>query len=108
MKTLSTVLLFTALTAKLAASQDAPPPPGQEGGDGQEGQPGPDGAPPPPPAPAPDVDPNRPNENYPYWVTNDYNCGECPMPPDLAWRWIGCSRGRRRGLTSSNRVFEAV
>lgn len=21
-------------------------------------------------------DPNRPNELYPYWVTNDYNCGE--------------------------------
>ena len=34
-----------------------------------------------PAAAAPPVDPNRPNDNYPYWTTNDYGCVmECLKP----------------------------
>ena len=74
-------LTFCAILAVLAGSahaQDSPahPPEGQGNGQGNgQGQGSPQDAP-----KAPDVDPNRPNENYPYWVTNDYDCGECSAP----------------------------
>lgn len=72
MKTATAFILATTALAQFVAAQESPTAPADGGSPRDPGQQDQGGDAP----PAPDVDPNRPNENYPYWVTNDYSCGE--------------------------------
>ena len=72
MKTATAFILATTALVNFVAAQESPAPSADGGGPQEPGQQDQGGDTP----PAPDVDPNRPNENYPYWVTNESSCGE--------------------------------